>query len=103
MGGSLIDWIVQWLVQMCIRDRVYLALSESAGQAVQAPQSVPGYMGSDRIVDAASARYELQLPGTGGRDGYDISIREENGDTYMTAGATLYLAQELSLIHIFSS
>lgn len=74
--------------------QVYLALSESAGQAVQAPQSVPGYMGSDRIVDAASARYELQLPGTGGRDGYDISIREENGDTYMTAGATLYLAQE---------
>lgn len=30
----------------------------------------------------------------GGRDGYDISIREENGETYMTAGATLYLAQE---------
>lgn len=74
--------------------QVYLALSESAGQAVQAPQSVPGYMGSDRIVDAASARYELQLPGTGGRDGYDITVREENGDTYMTAGATLYLAQE---------
>lgn len=74
--------------------QVYLALSESAAQAVQAPQSVPGYMGSDRIVDAASARYEPQLPGTGGRDGYDITVREENGDTYMTAGATLYLAQE---------
>ena len=74
--------------------QIYLALSESAAQSAQTPQSVPGYMGSDRIVDAASARYELQLPGTGGRDGYDITVREENGDTYMTAGATLYLAQE---------
>ena len=74
--------------------QVYLSLTESAAQVSQAPQSAPGYVGSDRIVDAASARYELQLPGTGGRDGYDMTVREENGDTYLTAGATLYLAQE---------
>lgn len=30
----------------------------------------------------------------GGRDGYDMTVREENGDTYQTAGASLYLAQE---------
>ena len=74
--------------------QVYLSLTESAAQVSQAPQSVPGYVGSDRIVDAASARYELQLPGTGGRDGYDMTVREENGATYLTAGASLYLAQE---------
>ena len=74
--------------------QVYLSLTESAAQVSQAPQSAPGYVGSDRIVDAASARYELHLPGTGGRDGYDMTVREENGDTYLTAGATLYLAQE---------
>lgn len=74
--------------------QVYLSLTESAAQVSQAPQSVPGYVVSDRIVDTASARYELQLPGTGGRDGYDMTVREENGDTYLTAGASLYLAQE---------
>ena len=74
--------------------QVYLSLTENAAQVSQTPQSVPGYVGSDRIVDAASARYELQLPGTGGRDGYDMTVREENGGTYLTAGASLYLAEE---------
>lgn len=74
--------------------QVYLSLTENAAQVSQTPQSVPGYVGSDRITDAASAHYELQLPGTGGRDGYDMTVREENGGTYLTAGATLYLAQE---------
>ena len=74
--------------------QVYLSLTENAAQVSQTPQSVPGYVGSDRIADAASAHYELQLPGTGGRDGYDMTVREENGDTYLTAGASLYLAEE---------
>ena len=74
--------------------QVYLSLTENAAQVSQTPQSVPGYVGSDRITDAASAHYELQLPGTGGRDGYDMTVREENGDTYLTAGASLYLAEE---------
>ena len=74
--------------------QVYLSLTENAAQVSQTPQSVPGYVGSDRIADAASAHYELQLPGTGGRDGYDMTVREENGGTYLTAGASLYLAEE---------
>ena len=54
-----------------------------------------------RVVDMNDRQLRNVVDGLGRRvdgvtreDGYDITVREENGDTYMTAGATLYLAQE---------
>lgn len=70
--------------------QVYLALAEAAA-AAEAPELVPGYMGPTRIVDAASARYEIQLPGAGGRDGTDYSVTERDGVTWVTTYGSEYM------------
>ncbi len=69
--------------------QVYLALAGAASSEV--PEQVPGYVGAARIVDAHTARYVPQLPGSGGRDGQDLFVYEEDGATYMTAGNTQYI------------
>ena len=51
----------------------------------EAPRSIPGYLGAWRIVDEAHARYELQLPGLGGRDGQDVSLENRGGTLYFQA------------------
>ena len=64
--------------------QVYLALT-AAGTALESaeeaePEGVPGYIGPLRIADTDTALYALQVPGTVGRDGYDITFQEdENG------------------------
>lgn len=70
--------------------QVYLAITSSAEEM---PELVPGYFGAARIVDGTSAQYELQIPGTGGRDGQDISLYDRNGVTWMEAGSGLYMDQ----------
>jgi len=72
--------------------QIYLALADSAAQ--ETPELVPGYAGASRIIDAASARYELQLPGAGGRDGQDIDVYEQDGVTWMDVNGSLYMAEE---------
>ena len=72
--------------------QVYLALA-TAG-TMEVPEAVPGYFGIARIVDDTAARYELQLPGTGGRDGQDIEVtRDDNGTIWMSANGSLYMAE----------
>lgn len=70
----------------------YLALSDA--EDVEMPELIPGYAGPDRIVDAETARYELQLPGSGGRDGADLSFFQQDGATWMASGDELYLFED---------
>ena len=56
--------------------QTYAALADSA--AGETPELVPGYMGSMRIVDAATALFEIQLPGVGGRDGLDYHVEDRD-------------------------
>ena len=72
--------------------QTYLALADSAAQ--ETAELVPGYAGASRIVDAVSARYELQLPGAGGRDGQEIRILERNGVTWIEINGALYMSAE---------
>ena len=67
--------------------QVYLAigtaLKELAGaeQEKKAAESVPGYIGGLRIDSATRASYVTQVPGTGGRDGYDAELRRDDKGT----------------------
>ena len=72
--------------------QTYLALADSAAQ--ETAELVPGYAGASRIADAASARYELQLPGGGGRDGQEVNVYERNGATWMEVNGAVYMAAE---------
>ena len=72
--------------------QIYLALADSAAQ--ETAELVPGYVGASRIVDAVSARYELQLPGAGGRDGQEIRILERDGVTWIEINGALYMSAE---------
>lgn len=72
--------------------QVYLSLSDaSAGQTLP---SIPGYIGGNRIVDANAALYELEIPGSAGRDGQDLTISQQDGNLYFSAGGQLFLAEE---------
>ncbi len=71
--------------------QVYLALSS---QNSTIPEMIPGYLGSCRIIDESNALYELQIPGSGGRDGHDISFYEKNGINWITVGSILYMSAE---------
>lgn len=70
--------------------QVYLALAESAA-AAEAPELVPGYMGTARIVDGSTALYEIELPGVGGRDGSDYAVTEQDGVTWITTYGMAYM------------
>ena len=72
--------------------QTYLALADSAAQ--ERAEMVPGYAGGSRIVDSTSARYELQLPGAGGRDGQEINVFEQDGITWMESNNALYMSVE---------
>lgn len=72
--------------------QTYLALADSAAQ--ERAEMVPGYAGGSRIGDSTSARYELQLPGAGGRDGQEINVFEQNGITWMESNNALYMSME---------
>lgn len=92
MGGAVLPMNERYSSQ------VYAAmgalLQVEPGDAIK---SAPGYIGSLRIVDETHARYELQIPGTGGRDGSDMELRRDgkgalwfyqsNGSVYMDMNA----------------
>ena len=69
--------------------QTYAALADSA--AGETPELVPGYMGSMRIVDAATALFEIQLPGVGGRDGLDYHVEDWDGVTWIIARGSAYM------------
>lgn len=72
--------------------QAYLAMA--AAGAAEIPEAVPGYFGAARIVDGTAARYELQLPGAGGRDGQDITVtRDDAGVVWMRANGALYMEE----------
>lgn len=72
MGGAVLPMNERYSSQ------VYAALGTLlAAESGDAVKSAPGYVGSLRIVDETHARYELQVPGTGGRDGSDIELRRD--------------------------
>ena len=68
--------------------QVYLSLSESAAEV---PESIPGYVGPDRIAGETSALFAVALPGVGGRDGLDYTLEERNGTVWITARNSVYM------------
>lgn len=44
-----------------------------------------------RIVDAATALFEIQLPGVGGRDGLDYHVEDRDGVTWIIARGSAYM------------
>ncbi len=68
---------------------VYLALASASGEN---PKLIPGYFGSDRIIDENTALYELQIPGSAGRDGRDETLYQKNGVTWFTIGSSIYMS-----------
>lgn len=65
--------------------QVYLALGsvlkELADGEESAAKNAPGYCGNLRIQDENHARYEIQIPGNAGRDGYDVALRRDEKGT----------------------
>lgn len=60
--------------------QVYWALTAASQAEDAAAEGVPGYMGALKIVDETHAQYAVQIPGSVGRDGYDLELRrDENG------------------------
>lgn len=54
-------------------------LSAMPATTAAIPEETPGYIVSNRIVDADTALCEVQIPGTGGRDSADVVFGQENG------------------------
>ena len=81
----------------------YLLMSEkyssqiwlsAMASAAEMPEYIPGYIGVARIVDAGLAEYAVQLPGSGGRDGQDFRLYEQDGVSwYATDSFTFAEAQ----------
>lgn len=69
--------------------QTYLALADAT--ATDTPKAVPGYIGSARIVDAATARSEIQVPSVGSRDGVDYQLENRNGVLWINAKGSLYM------------
>ncbi|MDD3227666.1 MAG: serine hydrolase [Oscillospiraceae bacterium] len=70
---------------------LYLAIADAAAQ--EGAQTTPGYIGASRIADAEYARYELQLPGVGGRDGQDWRLLQKDGGTWIEVNGSLYMPE----------
>ena len=80
--------------------QLYLSLGATA-VAGEAPATVPGYMGSARIVDDSHTRFELTTPGTASRDGQESTLYEQDGYTWLAVQDFLFVdssyAQEIWL------
>ena len=48
-------------------------------------ESLEGYVGTSRIVDAGRADAVIQIPGTGGRDWIDVVMEDRDGVEYLTS------------------
>lgn len=57
----------------------YLAIGAALKELESASETkgTPGYVGNLRIVDQDHASYVLQVPGSAGRDGYDVELRQD--------------------------
>lgn len=82
--------------------QVYWALTAASQAEDAAAESVPGYMGALKIVDETHAQYAVQIPGSVGRDGYDLELRRDekgvlrlflsNGAVFMETSAVPVLS-----------
>ncbi len=75
--------------------QVYLALSAASQAESAAGEGVPGYVGPLKIVDETHAQYAVQIPGSVGRDGYDLELRrDEKGTLWMVqSNGSVYMEQ----------
>ncbi|SEL51018.1 CubicO group peptidase, beta-lactamase class C family [Paenibacillus sp. OK003] len=55
----------------------------------------PGYVYTNKIMDANSAVNQLQIPGLAGRDTMEYKFFEKNGVEYVSAGGKVYVSQDL--------
>lgn len=93
MGSAVLPMNERYSSQVYASLGSLLDTSDS-GDAVK---SAPGYVGALRIEDETHLRYVVQVPGTGGRDGSDVEIRQDekgvlwfyqsNGGIYMDMNA----------------
>ncbi|MFE6073846.1 serine hydrolase domain-containing protein [Paenibacillus sp. NPDC057886] len=56
---------------------------------------VPGYVYTNKIMDANLAVNQLQIPGLAGRDTMEYKFFKKNGVEYVSAGGKVYVSQEL--------
>ncbi|WP_094936505.1 MULTISPECIES: serine hydrolase domain-containing protein [Paenibacillus] len=56
---------------------------------------VPGYVYTNKIIDANLAVNQLQIPGLAGRDTMEYEFFKKNGVEYVAAGGKVYVSQEL--------
>lgn len=65
--------------------QTYLALGavlrEVDNQEKTESKGTPGYVGNLQIQDETHARYMIQVPGSAGRDGYDVELRRDEKGT----------------------
>ena len=69
--------------------QTFLALADAS--TTETPKVVPGYIGAARIVDATTARSEIQVPGVGSRDGVDYQLEDRDGVLWINAKGSLYM------------
>lgn len=98
MGGAVLPMNERYSSQ------VYAALGAllDTADSENAIKSAPGYVGTLRIEDETHLRYVVQVPGTGGRDGSDVEIRQDekgalwfyqsNGGVYLDMNAVPVLS-----------
>ena len=86
-------------------EKLYLILNEKYTSqvylsgpfvAVGVLPEAPGYVALDRIVDETHAEQYLALPGTGSRNGMDLTARTVDGEELLLAGD--YLCQDSSTV-----
>ncbi|WP_440119452.1 serine hydrolase domain-containing protein [Paenibacillus sp. QZ-Y1] len=56
---------------------------------------VPGYVYTNKIIDANLAVNQLQIPGLAGRDTMEFEFFENKGVEYVAAGGKVYVSQDL--------
>lgn len=61
---------------------------------IQRTDDLPGYLGERKITDPSTAASELQIPGIGGRDMYEVSFHTKDGVEYLEAAGGLYVSED---------
>jgi len=61
---------------------------------IQRTDDLPGYLGEKKITGPNTAASELQIPGMGGRDMYEVRFHTKDGVEYLEAAGSLYVSED---------
>lgn len=86
--------------------QVYAALGAAMAAEASAEEgweSIPGYVGSMKIVDEDHARYVPQIPGNTGRDGADVTFRRDSSGVLWMEQSNGSIAMDLEAVPSLST